>query len=322
MKAITVDPVTHNLSWENVPDPQCTATEVVVDIHATAVNRADLLQRSGKYPPPPGAPKYLGLEMAGVVSETTKESNWQPGDRVCALLSGGGYAERVAVDERMLHRIPDHWEFTYAGSIPEVFYTAFLNLFMEAGLGNSETVLIHGGASGVGTAAIQLAVQSGCRVLATAGSEKKLKCCRELGAEIAINYKEEDFATRVLEYCDGVDVVLDIAGATSLPGNIDALKLNGRMVIIAILGGTEASLDLGAVLSKRLHIVGSLLRSRALTEKIGIKSEFENRHWTLLETGRVKPVIDRVMSIKDAAEAHSILNENSNIGKVSLVVRE
>ena len=170
MKAIIVDPVTHNLSWESVPDPQCTAKEVVVDIHATAVNRADLLQRSGKYPPPPGAPKYLGLEMAGVVSETTKESIWHPGDRVCALLSGGGYAERVAVDERMLHRIPDHWEFTYAGSIPEVFYTAFLNLFMEAGLGNSETVLIHGGASGVGTAAIQLAVQSGCRVLATAGS--------------------------------------------------------------------------------------------------------------------------------------------------------
>ena len=322
MKAIVVDPRSRNLSWETVPDPQPGPDEVLVDIHATAVNRADLLQRSGKYPPPPGAPEYLGLEMAGVVSEAGDGSDWKPGDRVCALLSGGGYAEQVAVPQGLLHRMPDNWDFTYGAAVPEVFYTAFVNLFFEAGLQPGETVLIHGGASGVGTAAIQLAKQSGCRVLATAGSDRKLECCRRLGAELAVNYKEEDFAASVLAHCEGVDVILDIAGASSLAGNVEVLKLKGRLVVISVLGGTEGSLDIGAVLRKRLRIAGSLLRSRSLDEKAAIKEKLEECLWGRIEDGRIEAVIDSVLPVAEAAEAHRRLAENRNIGKVVLAVRE
>ena len=322
MKAIVVDPRSRNLSWEPVPDPQPGPDEVLVDIHATAVNRADLLQRSGNYPPPPGAPEYLGLEMAGVVAEVGGTGGWRPGDRVCALLSGGGYAERVAVPQRLLHRMPDNWDFTYGAAIPEVFYTAFVNLFLEAGLQPGETALVHGGASGVGTAAIQLANQSGCRVLATAGSERKLECCRRLGAELAVNYKEEDFAAAVLAHCDGVDVILDIAGASSLPGNVEVLKHKGRLVVISVLGGTEGAIDIGAVLRKRLRIAGSLLRSRPLAEKAAIKEKLEERLWARIEDGRIEAVIDSVLPVTEAGEAHRRLAANSTIGKVVLAVRE
>ena len=322
MRAITVDPDTRSLAWENVPDPECGREEVLVDIHATAVNRADLLQRTGNYPPPPGAPPYMGLEMSGVVAEVgAAVSGWHPGDRVCALLSGGGYGERVAVPHRLLHRLSDSWDFVYGAAIPEVFYTAFVNLFMEAEL-DRETVLIHGGASGVGTAAIQLAREAGCRVLATAGSEAKLECCRRLGAELAINYKERDFAAAVREHCDGVDVILDIAGAGSLRGNVEILNHKGRMVIIALLGGTEATLDIGAVLRKRLRLVGSLLRSRSPEEKIAIKDRLEQTHWPALASGAIEPVIDSVLPVEAAEEAHRKLETNSNIGKVVLTVRE
>ena len=322
MKAIVVDPRSRNLSWEPVPDPQPGPDEVLVDIHATAVNRADLLQRSGNYPPPPGAPEYLGLEMAGVVAEVGGTDGWRPGDRVCALLSGGGYAERVAVPQRLLHRMPDDWDFTHGAAIPEVFYTAFVNLFLEAGLQPGETALVHGGASGVGTAAIQLAKQSGCRVLATAGSERKLECCRRLGAELAVNYKEEDFAAAVLAHCDGVDVILDIAGASSLPGNVEVLKHKGRLVVISVLGGTEGAIDIGAVLRKRLRIAGSLLRSRPLAEKAAIKEKLEERLWARIEDGRIEAVIDSVLPVTEAGEAHRRLAANSTIGKVVLKVRE
>ena len=322
MKAIVVDPESHNLSWETVPDPHPGPDEVLVDIHATAVNRADLLQRSGKYPPPPGAPEYLGLEMAGVVSPAGETGRWCPGDRVCALLSGGGYAERVAVPERLLHRMPDNWDFAYGAAVPEVFYTAFVNLFLEAGLEPGETALIHGGASGVGTAAIQLAKQSGCRVVATAGSEPKLEVCRRLGAELAVNYKEEDFAAAVLAHCDGADVILDIAGASSLAGNVEVLRLKGRLVVISVLGGTEGCLDVGAVLRKRLRIVGSLLRSRSVAEKAAIKEKLEERLWGMVEDGRIEAVIDSVLPVVEAEDAHRRLAENRNIGKVVLAVRE
>lgn len=325
MKAIVVDSETDTapLTWRTVADPEYGAEECLVDIHATAVNRADLLQRSGNYPPPPGASPYLGLEMAGVVAATGGAVNqWHAGDRVCALLSGGGYAEQVAVHQSHLMRIPEEWDFEKAAAVPEVFLTAFVNLFLEAGLVEGETVLIHGGASGVGTAAIQLAVEAGCRVLTTAGTPEKLTVCRDLGAELAINYKESDFARAVLDHCDGADVILDIAGASHLEGNLELLKIRGRLVVIAILGGSTAQIDLGHLLRRRLRVIGSVLRSRSVEEKTVITREFQQRFWSALTAGRIRPIIDTVLPVTEAARAHDILSANANIGKVVLNVRK
>ncbi len=325
MKAIVVDQEKEGqpLRWEEVEDPVYGDEEVLVDIHTTAVNRADLLQRAGQYPPPPGASEYLGLEMAGIVVETgEKVGKWQPGERVCALLAGGGYAEQVAVPQQQLMPVPEDWDFVRAGGMTEVFLTAFVNLFMEGGLETGETVLIHGGGSGVGTAAIQLAREVGCRVLVTASREDKLERCRELGAEWGVNYKERDFAEAVLEYCDGVDVVLDIAAADYLARNLEVLKLKGRLVCIALLTGNKAEIDLGLVMRKRLRVIGSVLRSRSLQEKAEIVHQFRRRFWTLLESGRVEPVIDTVLPISEAARGHEMLTNNANIGKVVLKVRE
>jgi len=324
VKAIVVDSDSpeSSLSWRDVPDPSCGSQEVLVDIHATAVNRADLLQRSGNYPPPPGAPPYLGLEMSGtVVSTGSAATGWQPGDRICALLAGGGYAEKTAVHHQMLVPIPDEWSFATAAAVPEVFYTAFVNLFLEAELKSGETALIHGGASGVGTAAIQLAREAGCRVVATAGSQEKLDRCRSLGAELVINYTERDFVDAILDHCDGIDVILDIVGGNYLEQNLKSLKLRGRLVVISLLGGSASNLDLGAVLGKRLRIIGSLLRSRPVEEKIAIVRQFEDRFWQLLVTGRVEPVIHQVLPITEVERAHQILADNRNIGKVVLQVR-
>lgn len=311
------------LRWAEVPDPIPGPGEVLVDIHATAVNRADLLQRAGNYPPPPGAPPYLGLEMAGAVAGLgTGVKGWQPGERVCALLAGGGYAERIAVPEQLLVRLPEDWDFTKAAAFPEVFYTAFVNLFMEAQLQPGESVMIHGGASGVGTAAIQLARAAGCRVAITAGTPAKRTRCLELGAELAIDYREADFAEVAQERLGGVDVVLDISGGAYLERNLRALKLKGRLVLIALLGGPAAPIDLGLVLRKRLRLIGSLLRSRSLEEKTDIVQQFEARFWPLLVAGRMAPVIEAVLPITQVAEAHQLLAENRNIGKVVLTVRE
>ena len=325
MKAIVVDSDSpdHPLSWDEVPDPECGPDEVLVDIHATAVNRADLRQRDGLYPPPPGAPSYLGLEMAGIIAEVGDQvGEWQPGDRVCALLAGGGYAEQVVVPHQLLMRIPEEWDFIRAGAVPEVFYTAFVNLFMEAALQQGETLLVHGGASGVGTAAIQLAREAGCRVLVTAGTRAKLDRCLELGAEFGVNYKARDFAEAILEHTDGVDVVLDIAGGEYLERNLRLLKPKGRLVLIALLTGSWGQIDLGMMQSKRLHLIGSVLRSRSLKEKTQIAREFKMRFWPLLVEGRIEPVIDAVLPIAEAEKAHEILAHNRNIGKVVLKVRD
>ena len=324
MKAIPVDAVAadHPLHWSAVADPDMGADEVLVDIHATAVNRADLLQRSGAYPPPPGAPDYLGLEMAGVIAEVgANVGEWQPGDRVCALLAGGGYAEQVAVPHQLLLRLPDHWNFTDGAAVAEVFLTAFVNLFMEAGLAAGETVLIHGGASGVGIAAIQLARQSDCRVLATAGTAEKVEKCLELGAHIAVNYKQQDFAESLTAQVEGVDVILDIGGSEYLERNLQLLNLRGRLVIIALLTGARGTIDLAILQRKRLRLIGSLLRSRSLKEKTEITREFRNRFWPALANGTITPVIDTILPITQAEQAHQILAENRNIGKVVLTVR-
>ena len=325
MQAIVVDEQhpQRPLNWREVPDPSCGPGEVLVDVRATAVNRADLLQRAGQYPPPPDASSFLGLEMAGIVTAVGPQAgDWRPGDRVCALLAGGGYATQVAVPYQQLMRIPAEWDFTYAAAIPEVFLTAHVNLFMEAHLSQDETVLIHGGGSGVGTAAVQLARAAGCQVLVTAGSDAKIERCVELGAEFGVNYRQRDFADAILERTDGVDVILDIAGAAYLEPNLRLLKSRGRLVVIALLSGREARIDLGTVLSKRLRLIGSLLRSRPAAEKGAIVRHFQSRFWPHLKDGRIKPIIHAVLPITRAAEAHGILEENRNTGKVVLTVDE
>ncbi|MDA0709634.1 MAG: NAD(P)H-quinone oxidoreductase [bacterium] len=326
MKAVCIDSEKEGfpLTWEDVPDPGCSPEDVIVDVHATAVNRADLLQRAGHYPVPAGASPYMGLEMSGVIAEVGKQvRGWQVGDRVCALLSGGGYAEKVAVPSQMLVRIPQGWSFAKAAAVPEVFYTAFVNLFMEAGLQKGETVLIHGGASGVGTAGIQMAHRANCRVIATAGRDDKVARCLELGADAAIHYRERDFLEAVAEVApEGVDVILDISGGAYLERNVLLLKRQGRLVIIALLGGARAQIDLGLMLRNRLRVIGSVLRSRSLAEKVAIKAGFESRFWPLLIQGRITPVIDSVLPIERVSDAHEILQNNRNIGKVILTVRE
>lgn len=327
MKAIVIQTEEENrpLVWQTVEAPDYSDEEVLVDIVATALNRADLAQRAGHYPPPPGASEILGLEMAGrIAAAGSKVSGWQVGDRVCALLPGGGYAEQVNVPQQMLIPIPDDWSFEQAAALPEVFFTAYVNLFMEAGLQAGETVLIHGGASGVGTAAIQLVRQAGCRAFATAGSDEKVTRCQELGAELAINYKKADFAEQIQTHTDGegVDVILDMVGADYFERNLQLLKLRGRLVIIATLSGGQTSLNLGALMRRRLHLIGSVLRSRSLAEKVEIKEKFMAQFWPLLENSTIRPVIDSVYPIAEANAAQQRMAENKNIGKIILKVQD
>lgn len=326
MKAIQVDTSQPErpLRWQEAPDPTCGLDDVVVDIHATALNRADLLQRAGNYPPPPGAPDIIGLEMAGVISEVGRDVHeWQVGDRVCALLPGGGYAERVAVPQQMLMPMPASWTFGQAGAMPEVFLTAFVNLYMEAALQPGEIVLVHGGASGVGTAAIQLLHATGNPVVVTAGSDEKCAACTELGASLAINYDQADFVEQVQQYTGGagVDVILDMVGANYFQRNLDLLKLRGRLVFIATLSGSQTQIDLSALMRRRLRLIGSVLRPRTLEEKVEIKEWFMDLFWTRLEEGTIQPVIDSEYPITEANAAFERMAANQNIGKIVLLVR-
>lgn len=309
------------LVWEEVGDAVCGEEEVLVDVRASAVNRADLSQARGNYPPPPGVTEILGLEMAGVVAATgTKVRGWRVGDRVCALLAGGGYAEQVAVHQDMLMRLPEEWSFEQGAAVPEVWLTAFVNLFIEGGLQAGETVLIHAGGSGVGTAAIQLAREAGATIFTTAGAEEKLATCRELGAALAVNYKREDFLERVREATEGagVDLILDPVGADYLERNLMALKANGRLVQIGLLSGGKAEMNLGLVLGKSLRVIGSRLRPRSLAEKINITRQFQSRFWSLMEDGVIGPVVDTVFPMEEAQAAHQYVRENRNTGKVVL----
>jgi putative PIG3 family NAD(P)H quinone oxidoreductase len=326
MNAIHVDATQPDrpLVWRETADPVAGPDEVLVEIHATALNRADLLQRAGNYPPPPGAPETLGLEMAGVISALgVNVRQWQLGDRVCALLPGGGYAEQVAVPQAMLMPIPQGWSFAQAAAMPEVYLTAFVNLYMEANLQPGEMVLVHGGASGVGTAAIQLLKATGNLVIVTAGSEAKCAACQELGADLAINYQTEDFVAEVKTFTDGagVDVILDMVGANYFPGNLSLLRLKGRLVFIATLSGGQAELNIGALMGRRLRLIGSVLRSRSLAEKVAIKERFMDLFWPQLEAGAIQPVIDSVYPIAEATAAHAHMAANRNIGKIVLQVR-
>lgn len=325
MKAIVVQQEVEGrpLLWQDVPDPAFGPDEVLINIHAAALNRADLAQRAGNYPPPPGASDILGLEMAGTITALGAEvSGWQVGDRVCALLPGGGYAEKVNVPAQLLLPLPEDWSFEQGAALPEVFLTAYVNLFMEADLQAGETVLIHGGASGVGTAAIQLAHQAGCRVFTTAGTDDKVAYCRQLGADLAINYREEDFVERILAEADGVDVILDMVGANYLERNIRLLKLRGRLVFIATMGGGRAEIDIWRLMGRRLRLIGSVLRARPVAEKIEIKERFMAQFWKKFLDGTLNPIIDSVYPVAQAEQAHAHMQQNQNIGKIILKIRD
>lgn len=292
--------------------------ELRVTIRATAVNRADLLQAAGHYPPPPGASEILGLECAGVVAEAGANAHgWSAGDRVMALLAGGGYAEEVVVHAGSAMHVPDALSDEEAAAIPEVFLTAFLNLFLLAGLREGESVLIHGGGSGVGTAATTLCKLAGVRVLVTAGSPEKCARCREHGADVAIDYRAEDF----VEKARGVDVILDHIGARYLPRDLEALAVGGRIVIIGSMGGERtAPIDVMQLLGKRAQIIGSTLRSRSVESKAAIVSAFLDRFGADLDAGRIRPVIHTVMPLERADEAHRLMATNAHFGKIVLRV--
>jgi putative PIG3 family NAD(P)H quinone oxidoreductase len=313
------------LGWGEVPDPVAGPGEVVVDVVATAVNRADLLQRAGHYPPPRGASEVLGLECSGVVSEVGEGvTGWSVGDEVCALLAGGGYAERVAVPAVQLLPRPAGVELATAAALPEVTCTVWSNVFQLAGLRRGETFLVHGGSSGIGTMAIQLAARAGARVVATAGSAAKLAACRELGADVTVDYKTEDFVERVRAETGGAgaDVVLDNMGAAYLARNVDALAVGGRLVVIGMQGGTRAELDLGKLLAKRASVAATALRSRPPTGpggKEGIVAAVRAHVWPDVERGVVRPVVDRRLPMSRAAEAHRVVEASEHVGKVLLL---
>ncbi|MBQ0903597.1 NAD(P)H-quinone oxidoreductase [Micromonospora sp. U21] len=310
------------LIWAEVPDPEPGPGEVIVDVRAAGVNRADLLQRQGHYPPPPGAPEHPGLECSGVISAIGPEvTGWAVGQQVCALLTGGGYAERVAVPAGQLLPVPAGVDVVDAAALPEVACTVWSNLVPVGRLRPGDTLLVHGGGSGIGTFAIQFGVALGAEILATARAAKHSRL-RELGAAHTIDYREQDFVEEVRRATDGhgVDVILDIMGASYLGRNVAALATGGRLVVIGLQGGRKAELDLGALLTKRASISATTLRARPLTEKAEIVRGVRDEVWPLIEAGRIRPVVDRRLPMTEAAEAHRLVESNDHIGKVLLTV--
>jgi putative PIG3 family NAD(P)H quinone oxidoreductase len=296
-------------------------TDLRLKVAACGVNRADLLQRQGLYPPPPGASEILGLECSGEVIEVgDAASGWQPGERAMALLPGGGYAEEVVVHAGSAMRVPASVDLVEAAALPEVLLTVYLNVFELAHLSKDGWLLVHGGGSGIGTASIQLARAAGAHVLVTAGSSEKCKRCLELGADIAVNYRDEDFAQAALDATggSGVDVVLDSIGAPYLDSNLKSLARDGRLVLIGLMGGAKAELNLGALLMRRLQIIGSTLRTRSDDDKARLVSSLMARFGPDLESGRIRPVIDRVLPMAEAPEAHRIMKASSHFGKILL----
>jgi putative PIG3 family NAD(P)H quinone oxidoreductase len=307
----------------DVPDPIAGPGEVVLQVAAAGVNRADLLQRQGHYPPPPGTPDWPGLECSGRVDMVGEGvEGWAVGDLACALLSGGGYAQRVAVPAGQLLPVPKGLDVVSAAALPEVACTVWSNVFMLAGLRPGETLLVHGGSGGIGTMAIQLARQVGARVAVTAGSAAKLAVCAELGAQVLVNYREEDFVERVRAETDGAgaDVVLDNMGAAYLARNVDVLATNGRLVVIGMQGGSKADLNLGALMAKRAAVLATTLRSRPAAEKAAVVASVREHVWPLVESGAVRPVVDTTFPLERAGDAHRRLEASDHIGKVLLTL--
>jgi putative PIG3 family NAD(P)H quinone oxidoreductase len=323
MKAITI-PVPGDadaLVLDDVPVPELGPTDVLVTVAAAGVNRADLMQRQGFYDPPPGASPYPGLEVSGTVAAVGEQvEGWSVGDEVCALLSGGGYAEQVAVPAGQLLPVPDGVSLRDAAALPEVVSTVWSNVFLTASLQTGQTLLVHGGSSGIGTMAIQLAREVGAHVAVTAGSAAKLEACRELGAEILVNYREQDFVEVLREHTGGAgaDVILDNMGAKYLARNVDALATGGRLVVIGLQGGTRAEVDLGVLMRKRAAVIATSLRARPAAEKATIVAAVREHVWPLIESGRVRPVVHGTYPLAAAPDAHRELESSSHIGKVLL----
>ncbi|MFF4578007.1 NAD(P)H-quinone oxidoreductase [Streptomyces sp. NPDC001389] len=325
MHAITIEQPggPEALVWADVPDPVAGEGEVLVEVAASAVNRADVLQRQGFYDPPPGASPYPGLECSGRVAAVGPGvSGWAVGDEVCALLSGGGYAQKVAVPAGQLLPVPQGVDLVAAAALPEVVATVWSNVFMVAGLRPGETLLVHGGSSGIGTMAVQLGKAVGARVAVTAGGKEKLERCAELGADILIDYREQDFVEelRTATGGAGADVILDIMGAKYLDRNLEALAVNGRLAVIGFQGGVTAELDLRKLLAKRGAITATSLRARPLEEKAAIIAAVREHVWPLIGAGRVRPVVHATYPITEAAEAHRVLESSSHVGKILLTV--
>ena len=310
------------LVWDEVPDPVAGEGEVLVEVVATAVNRADIMQRQGFYDPPPGASRYPGLECSGRITEVGPGvSGWSVGDEVCALLAGGGYAQKVAVPAGQLLPVPQGVDLRHAAALPEVVCTVWSNVFMVAHLRPAETLLVHGGSSGIGTMAIQLGKSVGAKVAVTAGTKEKLDYCAELGADVLINYREQDFVAEIAQATggSGADVILDNMGAKYLDRNVQALAVNGRLAIIGLQGGIKAELNIAALLGKRAAISATSLRARPLGEKAAIVAAVREHVWPLIASGQVRPVVDRELSMSEAAAAHQVVEDSGHIGKVLLV---
>ena len=306
------------LTVAELPDPEPGPGEVLVRVAATAVNRADTMQRQGFYPPPPGASDVLGLECSGTVAALGEGvTGWAVGDEVCALLTGGGYAELVAVPAGQLMPVPDGIDLVTAGSIPEVACTVRSNLFMIAGLQPGERLLVHGGAGGIGTFAIQLASAMSAKVFATAGTAEKLAACADLGADVTINYRDEDFVV-VLREAGGADVILDNMGAKYLGRNVESLATEGRLLVIGMQGGTKGELDLGALMRKRGAVIATTLRSRPAEEKAVIAASVVEHVWPLVADGQVRPIVHATMPLDRVADAHRLMEDSSHIGKIML----
>ena len=323
MRAIVAES-SEQLSWQEVPDVTAGAGEVLIKVAAAGVNRADVLQAAGKYPPPPGASETIGMEVAGVVAAAgSGVTEWPVGQEVCALLAGGGYAEYVAVPAGQVMPIPDGVDLIDAAGLPEVACTVWSNLVLTAHLGEGQLLLMHGGASGIGTHAIQVARALGARVAVTAGSAEKLEFCRALGAEITINYRDEDFVARLREDTDGADVIFDIMGAAYLDRNLDALATDGQLVIIGMQGGVKGELNIGKLLARRARVIGTTLRGRPVSgpnSKCEMVQAVTASVWPMIADGRVRPIIGARMPIQQAGDAHQQLVSGKVTGKIVLTV--
>lgn len=309
------------LEPRDVPVPRPAETELLIQVRAAGINRPDVLQRQGLYPPPPGASKLPGLEVSGtVVAKGDAAGRYRIGDSVTALVAGGGYAQFCVADETNALPVPPGFTFTEAAAIPETFFTVWHNVFQRGGLTAGETFLVHGGTSGIGTTAIQLAAARGARVIATAGSAEKCQACLKLGAERAINYREEDFVSAVAEATNGngANVILDMVGGDYVDRNYQAAAMDGRIVQIAFLNGAKATADFSRLMLKRLIHTGSTLRARPVAFKAGLAGELEREVWPLLAERRIAPVMDMIFPLHDAWRAHERMEEGHHIGKIML----
>jgi putative PIG3 family NAD(P)H quinone oxidoreductase len=325
MRAIVIDQPGDEsvLRIGQVDPPQLVPGALRIRVAATGINRADLLQRQGLYPPPPGASPILGLECAGEVIEVAKGvSGWKPGDRAMALLSGGGYAEEVVVSAGSAMPVPEGMSLESAAALPEVLLTVFLNVFQLGGLSTAGALLVHGGGSGIGTAAIQMARAAKAAVVVTAGSEEKCGRCLELGADVAVNYRSGDFvaAARAATGGRGVDVVLDSIGGPYLARNLESLAVGGRLVVIGLMGGARADISLGLLLTRRLQVIGSTLRARSDPDKAAIVAGLLQRFGAQIASGEIRPVVDRVLPLEQAGEAHRVMKASEHFGKIVLAV--